>query len=512
MGERDDRGPQLARYQFPARAAGGLLFGLSAGRLAAIAAAGGVFVAAMAHPSPGRAAVALVSIGALAAAAAVRVAGRPAVDWLPIWVGYGWARLSGNHTFHPAPAVGLPPLPEPILDLPGGLFGIELHQLTPPTAARPADADGRYGIVADTFRRRLVAIAELSGQGFLFGDLDDQQARIGAWGAVLDHVAQSLPELTRLQLVHTAGPADLRPAAAHHASQGGRGSPATADSYRRLLTAAAAAGQDHRLWLAVGLDEKAARRTIRAAGGGLDGGAQVLLDRAATLEDSLTGAGLTVHGWLDAGAIGRLLRDAFDPTSTHAPTPHPDRNRDGDGDPDGDGGVPAGAAGPWGMVDGWSALRHDSGWSATLQVARLPARPVTGDFLQHLLVGVPARRRWSLLWVPTPMAQAERRAQSLQVTQDSEQAIRARLGFAPAARQRATRDDAARREADLVAGRTVYRLVWLCTVTAADPTALETAVAQVEASARRAGLELRRLSGLQRHAFGWTLPLCRGAR
>jgi hypothetical protein len=175
-------------------------------------------------------------------------------------------------------------------------------------------------------------------------------------------------------------------------------------------------------------------------------------------------------------------------------------------------GVAPAGAGPAGMADGWSAVRHDSGWSVTLQVTRPPGRPVTGEFLQHLLIGVPAERRLSLLYVPTPVATAERRAQTQQVSTESEQTLRARWGFGTSAQQRRAWHDAAQREEDLVEGRTVYRVVWLLTVTAATPTELDTAVGQVEAAARRCSLDLRRLSGTQRQGFAFTLPLCRGAR
>ena len=157
-------------------------------------------------------------------------------------------------------------------------------------------------------------------------------------------------------------------------------------------------------------------------------------------------------------------------------------------------------------------MRHDSGWSATFQVARPPSRPVTGEFLQHLLLGVPARRRMSLLYVPTPAATAERRAQTQQVSTESEQTLRARWGFGTSARQRRAWQDAAQREEDLVEGRAVYRIVWLITVTAATADELEAAAGQVEAAARRCSLELLRLAGSQRQAFAFTLPLCRGAR
>jgi hypothetical protein len=209
----------------------------------------------------------------------VKVGGRAPIDWLPIWIGFGWAQATRNNEFYTSPDLALD-LPDGVLDLPGELFGIELHHYSGAAGATVANpTPAAYGIVRDTFRHRLVAVAEVAGTDFLFCDPADQQARIGAWGAVLDHVAQSLP------------------------------------------------------------------------------------------------------------------------------------------------------------------------------------------------------------W-----------------------------GFATSARQRRTWQDAAQREEDLVEGRTVHRVVWLLTVTAATPAELDTAVGQVAAAARRGALELRRMAGTQRQAFGATLPLCRGAR
>lgn len=491
----------LHTYQFPARTGGGVLFGLSAARLAAVAVAGMVFVTSMLHPTPTSAAAGAGLIAVLLATVSVRVAGRPVIDWLPIWVGYGWRMATRNNEFYASP--DLEPaggLPDETVDLPGELFGIEIHDhralVTSASLANPTPAG--YGIIRDTFRRRAVAIAEVSGGDFLFGDPDDQQARICAWGRLLDHLAQSLPDVTRLQVVHTAGPATADTVA-------GPDPTARADpdvSYQQAVGSAAGVAQEHRLLLAIGLDLNAARQAIRQAGRGSDGAAQVLMDRAATLEDALEGAGIRVHGWLPARAIGQILWTAFDPSS------HPDVG----GDVNDGGGVSPAAAGPTGMVEGWSAVRHDTGWSTTLRVVGPPSRPVTGDFLQHLLIGVPARRRLSILYVPTPLATAERRAQTQQVSSESEQTLRARWGFGTSARQRRHYQDATQREEDLIAGRTVYRIVWLITVTAATPTDLDRSVGQVEAAARRCGLELRRLAGTQRQAIGYTLPLCRGAR
>lgn len=495
----------LRRYTFPARPAGGLLFGLSVARLAALAGAGVVFIVAMSAPSAASLGVGLVVIVVLLGAVAVRVAGRPVIDWLPVLAAYGWAMATRNNEFYASPDLA-DPLPEGVLDLPGELFGVELHSLdvsTDPTVANPTPVG--YGVVRDVFRDRLVAVAEVSAGEFLFLDPDDQQGRISSWGGLLDHIAQSMPEICRLQVVHTVAGASTANLAVHHQTNGGRGNDDTASSYADVLQLCGAGSQEHRMLLAVALDLTAARRPIRQAGGGLDGAAKVLMDRAGQLEDTLAAAGVDVHGWLPARTVAHLVRTAFDPAFKAAADNRPDDVNDG-------GGVDPAVAGPSALVDGWSAVRHDSGWSTTLQVVRPPSRPTAGDFLAHLLVGVPATRRMSLLYVPTPMATAERRAQSQQVTTESEQTLRARFGFSTSARHRRAHADAARREQDLVSGRAVYQLVWLITVTSPTLTGLDGAVGHVETAARRCGLELRRLVGTQRQAACFTLPLCRGAR
>ena len=493
----------LSTYQFPAAASSGVLFGLSVARLGAIGLAGVVFVAATATPTLTSLLAGGATILLLLAAVVVRVGGRPAIDWIPVWAMHGWSMATRNNEFYVSPDL-IAGLPDGTLDLPGELFGLELHAFAPDDTAADADVPTvGYGVVRDTFRDRLVAVAQVSGGDFLFLDPSDQQARISAWGTTLDHVAQTLPDVCRLQVVHAVGPASAEPLLSHHRNAGGRGTDRTASSYTQVLAASGNSSQTHHVLLAVALDLREARRAVRQAGGGTEGAVRVLMDRAVVVEEALQAAGLDVHGWLSARAIAGVLRTGFDPAA-RALLEQTESSDHGGCDP--------AACGPWGVVDQWAAVRHDSGWSTTLQVVRPPTRPVTGDFLQHLLVGVPAERRMSLLYVPTPMAVAERRAQTQQVTAESEQALRTRWGFGLSARHRRDHADASRREEDLVEGRAVYRVVWMLTVTATTPPELEVAVGHVESAARRCGVELRRMAGTQRQAAAFTLPLCRGAR
>ena len=495
----------LRSYQFPVRGDAGLLLGLSATRLAAIGMCGVVFVVVMAMQTAIVLTLGSAIIILLLAATFVRLGGRPAIEWVPVWLSFGWAAATRNTEFYRSPELALP-LPDAALDLPGELFGLELHEFAPGAGlsiANPTPAT--YGVVRDVFRSRLVAICEVSGADFLFLDPDDAQARISGWGATLDHLAQSLPELCRLQVVHTVADGTLAPRTHEPTAAGGHDQTSPADSYAQVAARAAAASQEHRLLVAVALETRAARRAIRQAGGGLIGAGTVLMDRAASVEETLRTAGLAVHGWLPARAIAALLRSGFDPGDRSNLQARGDDVTTG-------GGVDPAVCGPTGVREQWSVLRHDRGWSTTLQVVGPPSRPVTGDFLQHLLIGVAAERRVSWLFVPTGTSQAERRAQSAQVSAEAEQAVRARWGFASSARQRRQAGDAARREAELVEGRTVYRVVWLVTVTATELAGLDVAVGHIEAAARRCGLELSRLAGTQRQAAGFTLPLCRGAR
>ena len=498
---------ELNVYRFPARPAVGVLFGLSLPRLVTYGAAGVVLIVVSARPTLGGMVAGGLLMLALVAVAAVKVAGRALVDWLPVAAAYVWRQVTRSNEFYASPDLVETALPEGVLDLPGELFGLELHAYLAADARatinNPTAAD--YGILLDTFRGRLVAIVEVSGGDLLFLDPVEQQARIAGWGALLDHVGQSMPELCRLQLVHVCGPATGGQSRRWHRDHGGHGDEAAAASYQQLLDEAEGVGQHHRLLLAIALDRAAARRQIRQAGGGHNGAATVLLDRAAMVEDALTGAGIEVHGWLPARQVAAVLRAGFDPAAED------ELDARGTDVTNGAGCDPA-MAGPVGMVESWTALRLDTGWSATLQVAGPPSRPVTGEFLQHLLIGLPVARRMSLLYVPTPAKIAERRAQTQQVTAESEQALRVRWGFAASARHRRSHGDAAQREADLVDGRAVFRLVWTVTVTAPELGELDAAVGQAEAAARRCGLELRRLVGTQRQAAAFTLPLCRGAR
>ena len=479
---------ELRTYRFPTRTGSGVLLGMSPPQLGGVATAGVVFVAAVSVATPAALAVGAAAVALLLAGSFVPVAGRPAVAWVPVAVLFGWAMATRNNEFYASPDLSVD-LPDGVLDVPGELFGIEIATLD--------EAGAGYAMVRDTFRNRVVAVAEVSGADFLFLDPADEQARVEGWGAVLDQLAQSMPEVTRLQVVHTVGPASPGPLVRHHAVHGGRGTEATAASYGEVLELAGRSGQDHRCLVAVAVDLAAARRAVRQAGGGRPRGvpgadgpcrhARGRVDRRRARRARLVD-----------GRPGR--RAAPGRVRPGRPRPHPAGRRCG---------VVGGAVGDRRrLVSGPSRVGlvdHGPGRRAAVTSGHRRLPPAPADRCPGGAADVAAVR-------PDPDADRGTAGADPAGLRRRRAGRAGRWGFATSARQRRAQSDAVQREAEVVEGRAVFRVVWLVTVTGRDPHELDAAVGQLEAAARRCGLDLRPMTGTQRQAAAFTLPLCRGAR
>ena len=93
----------------------------------------------------------------------------------------------------------------------------------------------------------------------------------------------------------------------------------------------------------------------------------------------------------------------------------------------------------------------------------------------------------------------------------SESVLRHRFRRRTTRRHEVEASDVDRREAELVAGHGLYRMIGYLTTTADTLEQLEAASGEIEALAQRCQLELARLSGEHDQAFGVAaLPLARG--
>ena len=165
---------------------------------------------------------------------------------------------------------------------------------------------------------------------------------------------------------------------------------------------------------------------------------------------------------------------------------------------------------PLAADEGWSSYRTDGAWHVTYWVAEWPRVEVGADFLAPLLLSPGCRRAAAVTMGPVGPAQAARQVESARTADLADEELRRRAGFVTTARRRREADGVVRREAELADGHAEYRFSGYLTVSAADPTALDTACAEVEQAASQAHLELRRLYGQQEESFTWTLPLARG--
>ena len=131
--------------------------------------------------------------------------------------------------------------------------------------------------------------------------------------------------------------------------------------------------------------------------------------------------------------------------------------------------------------------------------------------MSPLLLGAVHRRTVSLILEPLSPTRANRRVTLRQSGVTSESALRHRFRRRTTRRHEVEASDVDRREAELVAGHGLYRMIGYLTTTADTLEQLEAASGEIEALAQRCQLELARLSGEHDQAFAVAaLPLARG--
>ena len=142
------------------------------------------------------------------------------------------------------------------------------------------------------------------------------------------------------------------------------GRPLSAAHYERLIASAGPAATRHETFVAVSIDERRCKRAVRAAGGGPDGIAQVLINELSWVQNGLQRCDVQVVGWLGPVDLGRLVRTQYDPLSTQSID---NRSKHGLGR-----GVRLAAAGPMAAKSTFSHYRTDSGFHAVYWVASWP--------------------------------------------------------------------------------------------------------------------------------------------
>ena len=497
-----------ARFTFGVASTHGIVLGLDIARLAALG-AGTVLAAVslMAHlPVP----LAVILAAAGIAACYGRVKGTPLISWAGPIAGYvSRTKLASR--------LWTAPIPEGAL-----ATGAASRAITRPTtrgatttAARPSpDRDvplppewGRGKIAEAKIGARPVGlIAERRPAAFGLGGprwhvtgvleatsplpfalrpRDEQVEAIGAWGQVLSETCVEAGAIHAVQWVERQVP-DVAGAAAawmgrHLASST---DPSRAEDYAALLDRLDAVSSVHEVYVAVDVSSHVRDRAEAIAAACFE--LQLIATRLGAIGLEITP--------LDADALSGLLVAAVAgvPRSALAPSQH---------------------NGPAVMAreEHWDALRVDGLWHRSLCVSAWPRTEVGPAWLEPLLVAASpgAVRTIAVHLHPTPPSVSRRHVTVRRTTAEANVEQRRRRGWLVGARETREATEAARRDAELVAGYGEHRIAAVVSIAAPSKDALAAATRAVQAAGARSGIDLSVLYGRQSDAMVASLPLAR---
>jgi hypothetical protein len=470
--------------RFGRRSTRGLLLGFSTPRVIVLAVAALIAVAGLAVGNGTGFVVSAVLWLPLAATAFVRVAGIPMIEWAPTALQYGGRRTSRQTDYRAALDR---PRPAGTLALGGDGASLRFH----------IDPDSGAAMIHDPHRNTLTAVLSVSHPAFVLLDRDDRAQRVSRWGRVLAGLSQT-GTLSALQVLEATVP-DTGDGVAEWYEAHASGDSGWADTqYTALLDAARLGSSTHRTTVSVALNTRAAARAIKAAGGGVAGGAAVLRQDMSGLSDSLRQAGLTVGDWLGEADLAAIIRSAYEPATTL--------------DPRRDAGANLTRAGPLAISEHWDCLRHDSAWSTVLWISEWPRIDVPPDFLHPLVFAPGVRRTLSLIARPLPTDEALRQIRKDKTEAVADQTQKAKVGQVADLSDAQEYQDLLERERSVIAGHTDVEFSGLITVTATTRDQLEAARAAVMRASGHAACEARPLYGRQAQGFILAcLPLARSA-
>jgi Putative type VII ESX secretion system translocon, EccE len=466
--------------RFGRRSTRGLLLGFSTLRVAALGLAAVIAVASLIAGGGFGFVVSGLIWAPLAATAFVRVAGRPAVEWVGTASHYGGRKASGQTDYR---ARITPPRPTGTLGLGGDAASLRFY----------LERDSGAAMIHDPHRQTLTAVVSVSHPAFVLLDRDNQAQQVSRWGRVLASLAQS-GTLAACQVLEATVPDPGDGVADWYQARGMHNGGWADLQYRALLDGARLGSSTHRTTVSIALDMRAAARAIKAAGGGVVGAATVMGQDMASLADSLRQAGLTVGHWLAEPELASIVRHAYDPAviiepHTTATLAH---------------------AGPLAISEHWDHLRHDSGWSAVMWVSEWPRIDVPPDFLHPVIFAPGVRRTLSIIARPLPSETALRQLRKEKTEAVADQAQKARVGQIADLSDAQEYQDLIERERSVIAGHTDIEFTGFVTVTAPSLEGLEAARAVVMRAAGAAACEVRPLYGRQAQGFVLAaLPLAR---
>lgn len=483
------------------------LFGLSGPRAGLLAAAALAVIMPITVGRMSEAAVFWPLAVLLAVAVFARVGGRTADEWAISAVSYGMARLLGHTRFAGGPYA--PPRyldghDQTTLDLPGVLAPLRLLSV-------PAAGGRDLAVVWHEYDRTMTAVARITAPGIGLADSARRDQRVSGWGAALARMCIEDSPIIRIQTMLRIVPESGAALRGWHAAHQVPGTPELAADVTRELLDTQALTTRRESYVAITLDSRRARGQIRAAGGGQAGAATVLVQHLRAVAQALSAADLVTQDWLGTRDLAEVIRTAFDPS---AALPLAERRAAAeqavseglqwDGP---EPGTRPQDAGPVYAASFRDRYEHDGGVSTAWYVEDWP-RQAWPTVLGPLLGDGTYRRCVSLIYEPLSPRRAQREVMRERTARSVAVRLRQRTGQIIPEHEREANATALAQDSSRAAGDRLLRYTAYLSTTVTDPRQHADACATLEADARQAGLEPRRVWLGQDAAFAAAeLPL-----
>ena len=258
-----------------------------------------------------------------------------------------------------------------------------------------------------------------------------------------------------MQVLESAVPDSGRGVADWWSAHGVADDSIPAPAYAELVAAAGPTAERHSTLLSISLDMHAAKRAIRAEGGGVAGCCSGPPPRDD--DDPRSSPGCRPQRQLrgsTAGSSAGFLRVAFDPAVAAAV----DQNADGPS---------LSTAGPMGVREHWDHVQVDGAFHAVLWISEWPRSEVPIDFLHALLVRLSGvHRTVSIVYAPLSVRQALAQIHKERTGHATDAALRQRTGQLEDFATTQEWADVERRERELVSGHGDLRFAGLISVSA----------------------------------------------
>jgi hypothetical protein len=393
-------------------------------------------------------------------------------EWVPVLGQWTVRKTAGQIDYRARVSA---PRPAGTMALPGDAAGLRFHE----------DSGSEACMVHDPHRQTLSVTVAVNHPAYVLLSPGDQQSRVSAWGRLLASLSKS-GSCSAIQILEATVPDPGTGVAGWYKLNGIQDGGWADLNYAALLAQSSHASSTHRTTITVSLDMRRAAKAVREFGRGIKGAAVVLRSQMDALEYSLRAADLHTEGWLDAGSLAVMVRQAYDPAVVLCPD-SPGANLH--------------SAGPVGVAEHWNYLRHDSGYSTVLWISEWPRQNVAPSFLHPIIFAPGIRRALTLVAHPLGTREALKQIRREKTEAITDSAQKARIGQIQDLSDHQEYEDVLVREQALISGHADMEFSGFVTVTAPSRHELSAAVSQVEQAAGQATCETRILYGRQAQGF-----------